>query len=168
MATNMDNGPTPSATVATVPPPRGKFNFWRWFWLGTLVVGLGWVWHDFYVPANNVTWAKDFAAAQLQAAQSGKPMILFFTGKWCVPCRIMKRTVWADAQVETVVKAGFTPVMLDVDDPNAAATVSRYGVKGTPVIILADPQGNVIKWVAGGVDKAAFLDFLGKANSAGS
>lgn len=153
---------TPPSTDPALQPHRGRFNFWRWFWLGTLVVSLGWAWYDFYVPSNNVTWAKDYDSAQQHAARSGKPIILFFTGKWCVPCRIMKRTVWADKQVEATVKAGFTPVMIDVDDPNAAETLSRYRVVATPTTIIADPQERVLERVEGGMGKTAFLELLGK------
>lgn len=149
---------------SAVKPPRRKFNFWRWFWLSTIPVSLVWVWHDFYVPANHITWAKDYASAQHQAVQSGKPVILFFTGAWCVPCRIMKRNVWADDQVEAVVKSGFTSVMIDIDDPNAAETISLYRVVATPTTIITDPQGNVLKWRRGGLAKAEFLEFLSKPN----
>jgi len=159
--------PPPSTDPAS-KPYRGRFNFWRWFWLSFLVVSLGYAWYSFYVPSNNVTWAKDYASAQQKAAQSGKPIILFFTAKWCVPCRIMKRNVWADEQVEAVVKAGFTPVMIDLDDPNAAATVSGYRVVATPTTIITDAQGNVLKRVEGGMGKAEFLDLLGKLNPDGS
>lgn len=154
--------PTPTNPIAK--PQRGKFNFWRWFWLGTLVVSLGWAWHDFYVPSNNVTWAKDYASAQQQASQSGKPIILFFTATWCVPCRIMKRNLWADEQVEAVVKAGFTSVMIDVDDPNAAAAMSRHQVVATPTTIITDPQGKVFKRVEGGIGKTEFLELLRTLN----
>ena len=154
----------PLSTDAAPQPPRGKFNFWRWFWLGALVVGLAWAFYDFYVPANHVVWAKDYAAAQQLAAQSGKPVILFFTGKWCVPCRIMKRQVWADKDVEAVVAARFTPVMIDVDDPNAAATVGHYGIRATPVIIITDAHEYVLQRVDKGLGKAEFLELLSKVN----
>lgn len=165
------NDTAATSSPSTVPgsgPRRGQFNFWRWFWLGTIPVSLAWVYYDFYVPSNHITWAKDYAAAQQQAAQSGKPMILFFTGKWCVPCRIMKRHVWADEQVEAVVAAGFTPVMIDVADLNAAETVSRYHVGATPTTILADSQGNILERAEGGMDKAGFLGWLGRLPSEGS
>ncbi len=74
----------------------------------------------------------------------------------------MKRTVWADKQVEATVKAGFTPVMIDVDDPNAAETLSRYRVVATPTTIIADPQERVLERVEGGMGKTAFLELLGK------
>lgn len=157
-----------SSAEPAAKPRGGKFNFWRWFWIGTIPVSIFWVYYDFYVPSNHFSWAKDYASAQQQAAQSGKPMILFFTGKWCVPCRIMKRSVWADEQVETVVKAGFTPVMIDLDDHNAAETVSRYHVGATPTTIITDPQGNVLERAEGGMGKTDFLQWLGKLKPDGS
>jgi thioredoxin 1 len=159
---------SPPYADPALQPQRGKFNFWRWFWLATIPVSLFWVWFDFYVPANHITWAKDYASAQQQAAQSGKPIILFFTGEWCVPCRIMKRTIWADAQVEAVVRAGFTSVMIDLDDPSAAETVSHFRVVATPTTIITDSQGNVLKWINGGIGKTEFLELLGKLNPGGS
>jgi protein disulfide-isomerase len=156
-----------SAPDPASPPRRGKFNFWRSFWLGSIPVSLVWVYYDFYVPSNHVTWAEDYASAQQQAVQSGKPIILFFTGTWCVPCRIMKRTVWADPQVEATVKAGFIPVMIDLDDPNAAETVSRYHVRSTPTTILIDPKGNIRERVEVGMGKNDFLKLLGKLDPDG-
>jgi len=159
---------SPPLTDPASRPNRSKFNFWRWFWLGTIPVSLVWVWYDFYVPPNHVSWAKDYASGREQAAQSGKPIILFFTGKWCVPCRIMKRSVWADKQVAATVTKGFTPVMIDLDDPNAAETVSRYRVVATPTTIIIDPKGNVLERVEVGMGKMDFLKLLGKFNPSGA
>ena len=152
---------SPSTDPAS-QPVRGKFNWWRWFWIATLVVSLGYAWYCFYVPVNKIAWADDYASAQQQAAQSGKPMILFFTGKWCVPCRIMKRNVWADKQVEVTVNAGFTPVTIDMDGPDAAAVLSRYRVGSTPTTIITDPQGKILEQVEGGMGKTEFLRLLGR------
>lgn len=93
-------------------------------------------------------------------------MILFFTGTWCVPCRIMKRTVWADEQVTASVNAAFIPVMIDVDDPDAQAARTRYSVGATPTTIITDPQGNVLQQKQGGIGKADFLELLGQNRSA--
>ena len=91
------------------PSPGIVLWLWRWFWRVTFFVSIGYGWYCFYVPKNDIAWADDYPMAKQLAVQSGKPMILFFTGEWCVPCRIMKRTIWADDQVESVVNAGFTP-----------------------------------------------------------
>ena len=146
--------------------PKGKpfFHFWRCFWLSFLVISLAYAWYCYYVPSNNVAWADNYAAAQTQAIDTEKPMLMYFTGKWCVPCRIMKRNVWADEQVAASVNADFIPVAIDVDNPDDAAVLSRYNIVGSPVTIVADPHGNVMRWREGGLGKSAFLEFLRASN----
>lgn len=145
------------------PPPSQKkpFNFWKFFWLTFLVVSLAFAWYSFYAPPNHIAWADNFNSAQLQAADSGKPIILYFTGKWCSPCRIMKRQVWADAEVEKAVNSRFIPVAIDVDNPSNATILARYKVSGAPVTIIADPKGDVLRWRAGGIGKSQFIELLG-------
>ena len=162
---NEASSPSPSpADPATQPRRRKSPWWWQAFWLTFLVVSLAYAWYCFYVPANDIAWADDYAAAQQRAAQSGKPMILFFTGKWCVPCRIMKRTVWADDQIEATVNAGYIPVLLDVNDPAAAAALGQYNIGATPTTIITDAQGNVVKQVEGGINKSEFLKLLEQPN----
>ncbi len=160
-----------SHSQPTAPPPsepetaagKGKSGrFWQVFWLAFLVVSLAYAWYSFYAPSNDIAWANNFTAAQEEAAESDKPIILFFTGKWCSPCQIMKRQVWADDQVKNTVNAGFIPVTIDVDSPSAAAILSRYGVRATPTTIITDSAGTVLQQELGGMSKDDFLDLLGK------
>ena len=76
----------------------------------------------------------------------------------------MKREVWADMQVTASVNAGFVSVTIDVDDPDATAALSRYGVGATPNTIITDPQGNVLQHKQGGMGKTDFLELLGKVS----
>ena len=144
------------------PVRRKFFHFWRCFWLVFLVGSLAYAWYCYYVPSNSIAWADNYSAAQQQASQSDKPMILFFTGAWCVPCRIMKRTVWADDEVTAAVNGTLIPLTIDVDEPSAAEVLSRYGIGGTPVTIITDSQGNTLERRNGGMSKAEFLDMLEK------
>ncbi len=90
-------------------------------------------------------------------------MILFFSGKWCVPCRIMKRTVWADDKVESVVNAGFIPLLVDVGEPGASTeALERYKIHVAPATIIADAEGNVLDQVQGAMSKSDFLKMLEK------
>lgn len=167
----MQNGKDPQHQKSSdqeprASPSRREFNFWRWFWLSTIPVSLVWLWYDFYAPGNHIAWVKDYSSAQHLAEGSGKPMLIFFSGKWCSPCRIMKRNVWADAQVEAKVNARFTPVMIDVDDPHEASVLSRYRVGATPTTIITDAHGGVLTSVQGGVGKTEFLELMAKAERA--
>mgnify|MGYP001814276827 CR=1 FL=1 len=151
----------------TTQAPQGIVLWlWRWFWRVTLVVSLGYAWYCFYVPKNDIAWADEDPAAKQRTVQSGKPMILFFTGKWCVPCRIMKRTVWADDKVESVVNAGFTPILIDVGETGESSeALERYNVYVTPTTIIADAEGNVLEQVQGAMSKSEFLALLEKPHA---
>ncbi|QEG37131.1 thioredoxin family protein [Bythopirellula goksoeyrii] len=162
---NKSSSQLPSSGNSEPPPARKRiFHFWRCFWLTFLVVSLAYAWYCFYVPTNNIAWADNYTSAQQHAADSGKPIILYFTGEWCVPCRVMKRQVWADEEVKTSVNAQFIPVAIDVDNPDTAAVLSRYNVGGAPVTIITDPQGNALRWRAGGIGKSEFLELLNAPN----
>jgi protein disulfide-isomerase len=99
----------------TIPSPRR--GTWLPLRLALLFVGVFGsifaLWWCFYVPANDVVWAADFETAEREAAESGKPMILYFSAEWCTPCRVMKREVWADEDVEATVNAGYVAVMIE-------------------------------------------------------
>ena len=138
---------------------------WIWFWRVTLIVSLSYAWYCFYVPSNDIVWAKNYISAQNKAFQSDKPIILFFTGKWCVPCKIMKRQVWADEQVRDVVNKEFIPLIIDVDDPDNIDLLVRYNVAGTPITIITDSNGNALQWRVGGIGKSEFLELLRESSS---
>ncbi|MEM7245495.1 MAG: thioredoxin family protein [Acidobacteriota bacterium] len=157
-----DTAPEPNSPEQPDPAaaPSKERWFWPWFWRVFLVASLGYAWYSFYAPANDIAWAADAGSAQQQAARSGKTVMLFFTGKWCSPCQIMKRQVWADPEVAAVVNEHLVAVMVDVDEPAKAPIVSRYGIGATPVTLLTDPEGNALAWRVGKIGKAEFLDLL--------
>nr|WP_319398776.1 thioredoxin family protein [uncultured Carboxylicivirga sp.] len=134
--------------------------FWRWFWLSFLVLSLTYAGYSFYVPSNDVNWADNMESARRLSNDSGKNMLLFFTGEWCVPCRIMKREVFADKEVMKAINSQIIPVMINVDAPNAKELVKLYKVGGTPVTIFSDPEGNVIDYAVGKIGKTKFLEML--------
>ena len=154
------NAEAPETSDAPPAQKKKKFTFWRAFWLAFLAASLTAAWYSFYTPSNNVAWAGSYASAQQSAADSGKPMVLFFNGEWCVPCRVMKRQVWADEEVTASVNAGFVPMSVDVDAPESAELMERYQVKGPPVTIITDAEGNALRWHAGGMGKGEFLELL--------
>ena len=133
---------------------------WKWFWRLTFVASIPLVWYCFYVPSNEIRWASDFASAKEFATEADKPMLLYFTGEWCVPCRIMKRQVLADSEVSSAVNSKFVPLMIDLDDPSAAEEISRYNVLGPPITILTHSNGDPITFRAGGMTKPEFYEFL--------
>jgi len=135
--------------------------FWKWFWLTFLVVSLAYAWHSYYVPSNDVQWANEITSSQMLANDSNKNTLLFFTAQWCVPCRIMKREVFADKEVSNIINSQVIPVMIDVDNPGSAELIQHFKVRATPTTIVTDAQGKVLDYAVGRVEKKRFLEMLG-------
>lgn len=141
--------------------PKSKSHpFWQWFWLTFLVVSLAYAWYSFYAPSNNIKWVNDITSVQKLTNNSNKNTILFFTGKWCSPCRIMKREVFSDKEVERIINLQFTPVLIDIDNTNTKDIVKYYKVRVTPTTIIIDSKGKVLDYVVGKIEKKKFLEML--------
>lgn len=66
--------------------------------------------------ALNLDCVKDYASALTLAKQTGKPLLLDFTGWACVNCRKMEENVWSDPEIYQLIKDKFILVSLYVDD----------------------------------------------------
>ncbi len=115
---------------------------------------------QFYVPSNDMVWTDTIVSAKKIASSSDKNIMVFFTGVWCSPCRIMKREVFADDKVERIINSQVTPVMIDIDNPNTKELVKYYKVSATPTTIILDSQGKVLDYVVGKIGKKKFLEML--------
>jgi protein disulfide-isomerase len=155
-----DSSTDPSDPTGSGGKRKSK-RFSQVFWLAFLVLSLAYAWYCFYVPSNEVNWAEDFSTAQQLASSSEKPILLFFTAEWCVPCRIMKREVFADPEVVKVINARLIPLAIYADDPGAAQLFEHYNIGGTPITIVTDAAGEVIDYAVGGIDKSEFLELIG-------
>jgi thiol:disulfide interchange protein DsbD len=60
----------------------------------------------------------DFDTALAHAQETGKPILIDFTGWACVNCRQMEETIWTDEEVKRMLEEDFVLVSLYVDDKN--------------------------------------------------
>ena len=134
--------------------------FWRWFWLSFLVVSLVYAWYSFYAPSNEIKWVNNITSIQGLTKKSSKNTLLFFTGKWCSPCQVMKREIFADNEVENIINSQVVPVMIDIDNPNTKEIVKYFKVGTTPTTIIIDSDGKVLDYAVGKIEKKKFLEML--------
>lgn len=134
--------------------------FWKYFWLSFLVLSLSYAWYSFYAPSNEIKWENSISSIEEITNNTNKNTLLFFTGKWCSPCRIMKREVFADQEVEKIVNSKVTPIIIDIDNPNTKEIVKKYKVGATPTTIIVDSYGEVLDYAVGKIDKKKFLEMI--------
>lgn len=136
--------------------------FWKFFWLTFLAVSLWYAWYSFYAPSNDIAWNDNIESAQKIADNSDKNIMIFFTGKWCSPCRIMKREVFADNEVMNAINTNVIPLEVNIDDIHNENLVKQYNIGATPTTIFIDSKGKVIDYAVGKIDKTKFLEMLEK------
>ena len=107
--------------------------------------------------STSITWNRSFSSGLKEAQKTGKPVLLDFTASWCPPCREMEREVWPDSQV-VVSSERFVCVSIDVDMNEGIAM--KYGAQSIPLIVLADPWGNVIGRHAGYLDARSVAKWM--------
>ena len=113
---------------------------------------------------KTVTTPEALDNAVAKATQTGRPVIIDFSAKWCVECRVMDRTLFSDQLVRKRLR-DFDLIRADATDYNddSRSMMKRFGVVGPPTVIFLDanegeeaPDTRII----GPVDSATFLDHL--------
>ena len=127
----------------------------------------------------------DFDAGMRYAQESGKPVLLDFSGFGCVNCREMENSVWIDPTVKGLLEDDYILITLMVDDKTALPKVieveengsikklrtvgdkwsylqrSKFAANAQPYYIAIDPAGNPLSpSYAHNTDISKYIDFL--------
>lgn len=91
--------------------------------------------HDFGVL--NPRFTADFEEGRQRALSTGQPLLLFFGSEACHWCRKFHEDIWPD---DRVVEAMGNYVGVVVDFDAGSPLPNRYRVRGTPTVLLVDPE----------------------------
>ncbi len=119
-------------------------------------------------PVKTEAKFRDYEAGMAYARQTGKPVMIDFTGHGCVNCRKMELAVWHDAKVRDLLTKDYVLISLYVDEKaplpkrveveeNGQTTVlrtvgdkwsylqrSKFGANAQPFYVLLDNEGKPI------------------------
>ena len=71
----------------------------------------------------------NYTEGLLKAKESGKPLLLYFTGYACIPARMFEDRVLRDPQIQEIIKKDFEVVCLYVDDRTPLKQEEIYHAK---------------------------------------
>jgi thiol:disulfide interchange protein len=102
-----------------------------------------------------IRWRSDTKAAELEAGKLKRPLLVFFSAEWCMPCKEMMVRSFADPGVADLIGKRFVPLLVDMtnDDDAAHAVGQRYHVNAMPTLLA----------VQGGAEKLRFDHFVDAA-----
>ncbi len=111
-------------------------------------------------PVDGIDWFDGTVDEALAvAAESGKPVYLYWGAEWCPPCHAIAATVFKSPEFIERSKL-FIPLYLDGDDENAQAEGERFGVIGYPTMIVLDADGSELTRIPSGIDIRAYANIL--------
>jgi protein disulfide-isomerase len=92
---------------------------------------------DVSAPAK-VSWRSDVKAAEREAGTLERPLLVFFSAEWCMPCKEMLAKSFADRAVADTIARRFVPLLVDMthDDDAAHAVAERYKVRAMPTLLV--------------------------------
>lgn len=84
-----------------------------------------------------------------EVLQAATPVLLDFTATWCAPCRSLSVLL-----EELARERGQTLKVAKVDVDDAPALAARYGVRGTPTLLLIENGREVRRQVGAGTRRS--------------
>jgi thiol:disulfide interchange protein DsbD len=111
------------------------------------------------LPFRPVKGLAGLEQALAQTPEAGQPVMLDFYADWCIECKQMERSTFADRGVRQALGA-MTLLQSDVtaNDAQDRALLRRFELFGPPAILFFDAQGREIRTarVVGYVDASRF------------
>ena len=120
-------------------------------------------------PAAVVSDPDALSTAVAAAGQAGLPSLVYFTADWCVSCKVIDRTVFAAAEVQTALQDARL-IEVDVTHTTPATTdlLETFGVVGPPTMIFLDASASepASTRLIGEMGPAEVLESLARAGAA--
>lgn len=102
---------------------------------------------------GNLTWLRDFPAAQIRAQREQKPLFIDFYATWCANCKAFQRLTIQDARLNTALQQVVLAKIYDTDavfrtfqhDPHFPELGGVGGQPFLPLFAIYSPQG-IFMW----------------------
>jgi thiol-disulfide isomerase/thioredoxin len=95
------------------------------------------------VQSLGIQWRTDIQAASRESSETGLPILMKFSAKWCGPCKRMKSETFTDPRLAEMINTCFIPVEVDTDQNGQLARQLR--IESVPTTMVISPQGDIVE-----------------------
>jgi thiol-disulfide isomerase/thioredoxin len=101
-----------------------------------------------------------FSEAQALASEQKKNIFLYFTAKWCGPCKVMELTVFPNDTISEELKDRYISLKVDADSWMGERLVKEFNVTGYPTIVIVDDAKSILKKHLGRMSEKKLMEFI--------
>ena len=97
---------------------------------------------------GGLKWREYSSESLKLTLQEHRPVLLEFTAEWCLNCKVLEKTAYANKKViHAAKKAKLVPYRIDMTDyeEQHGALLKKFGGTVLPFALLMDKNGNVIQ-----------------------
>lgn len=95
-----------------------------------------------YKQPGNVSWFEGSLEQALDAAKKAqKPVFVYFSAHWCLPCVALKTQLFPDPAFESLMRDRYIPFYMDFDAPGSQGWFQKFGIDFIPQIVVVSPDG---------------------------
>jgi thiol:disulfide interchange protein DsbD len=127
------------------PSGKGSIRFRRIKRIAGLMIflaGMVYLGVEQFSERPAVAWIAYSESEITRAVQEQKPVILDFSAKWCLPCRIMDKGIFQAAEVRQLERTiVFLRLDLTFQQPQQKQIMDQYSIRGVPSILFFNRQG---------------------------
>ncbi len=119
-----------------------------------------------FLDPGSVPWIALRGADAAQLARLHRPALVEYTAAWCLNCRVLEQTVYADPRVAQALHDGrFVALRADLTrpQPELQALLVGQGGAGLPFAAVLDAQGREVAHLSGLFDTRSLLRALALA-----
>lgn len=114
--------------------------------------------------SDAMAWRTDLAAAQSEAQQSGKLVLVHFWTESCGPCKRLDAHVFGQPQVAAAIATNYVPVKVNAQDQPEIA--QAMGVTRVPTDVVVTPQGQVVKAFISPINPMEYVGYVSRLAAA--
>jgi len=100
------------------------------------------------------------STAKEKAVAENKMIFVDFYASWCVPCKWMDETTFADKDVRSYLENNFITLRIDIDDFDGFAIKEHYNIRVLPTILILDHRGVTLERKEESLSPAKMLEIL--------
>jgi len=135
--------------VGFLDKSKASFNWFKGLKpaIGVLMILFGaWTSVSAWQQANapHMNWQPYSDELMQQAQLEGRPVLIDFFAEWCIPCKQIEKTLFAEPAV-VAKSAKFVVLKADLtkdDSEDVKAIRQKYHVVGVPTVVMLDSHGN--------------------------